>query len=319
MTVDNIPEDGIRAALGAYGVEPDSVSYLTSGAYCVVYRVDARGKKYVARLRSEAAAPTEVVFAAHWTQAVSSEVPVPVSLLPLRDVPTIDGRCLDLAPFVPHEHTNGGEVGPDAWISVARMLGAMHRLGMPLTEDAPRGLPYGNYPHERLVRSYLSRAKLGVPQEHRGSLTTAEDLLLKAIDVVGSREGDLPVGVVHGDMHFWNVLYADGMPVGIIDFDFLQRGFLIFDVAYACLWLYPWERDRGDAWANISAKYIGAYEEARQWPLSVGEKACLSWCQVWLSVFFFLSKAQRTSEDIEKAVVDDLRPAEALASTLQLL
>ena len=61
---------------------------------------------------------------------------------------------------------------------------------------------------------------------------------------------------------------------------------------------------------------LSAYEEARQQPLSAGERACLPWCQVWLNVFFFLSKAQRMSEDIEKAVADDLRPAEALASTL---
>ena len=54
----------------------------------------------------------------------------------------------------------------------------------------------------------------------------------------------LPTGVVHGDMHFWNVLYAQGNPVAIIDFDFLQRGILLYDLAYANIWLSTWEQER---------------------------------------------------------------------------
>lgn len=245
MNVDIVPESDIGAALRAYGIEPDGVSYLTSGCYCTVYRVDADGKEYIARLRSPSATPPEVLFAARWARAVSSEVPVPVPLMPVTDVPTIAGRCLDVAPYVPHEHTNGGDVSPDAWVQVGRMLGSMHRLGLPLTGDAPQELPYGNYPHERLVRGYVSRAKMRVPHAHHANFERAESLLARALEAVARWKSDLSVGVVHGDMHFWNVLYAEGVPVSIIDFDFLQRGILVFDIAYAHLWLSPWERERG--------------------------------------------------------------------------
>jgi len=51
-------------------------------------------------------------------------------------------------------------------------------------------------------------------------------------------------------MHFWNVLYTGDVPVAVIDFDFLQCGFLLFDLAYAFLWLSPWERSAGrNGWA----------------------------------------------------------------------
>ena len=93
MSVSIIPEEDVCAALGAYGIEPDSVSHLRSGAYCAVYHVHARGREYVPRLRHPSATPAEVLFAARWTQAVSVEVPVPVSLLPVAGVPTIEGAA----------------------------------------------------------------------------------------------------------------------------------------------------------------------------------------------------------------------------------
>ncbi len=44
-------------------------------------------------------------------------------------------------------------------------------------------------------------------------------------------------------MHFWNVLYAHGEPVAIIDLDFLQYGILLFDLAYAARWLKCWKKN----------------------------------------------------------------------------
>jgi len=146
MNVEIIPEEEIRPAIRAYGIEADDVSYMTSGCFCALYRVSSGGKEYVARLRSPRATGDQVLFAARWARAVSSEVPVPIPLLPRSAVPCIRGRCLDIAPYVFHEHTRGGDVGPEALAAVGRMLGSMHRLGSPLMNDAPRDLPYGNYP-----------------------------------------------------------------------------------------------------------------------------------------------------------------------------
>jgi Ser/Thr protein kinase RdoA (MazF antagonist) len=112
-------------------------------------------------------------------------------------------------------------------------------------------------------------------------------------------------------MHFWNVLYAKGKPVAIIDLDFLQRGVLISDLAYACIWLDAWEDERAGQWYGIMRRYLTAYEHGRQEPLSVAERKCLPWLRVWTHVFFFLSSVQISWNSVEEGIVD-LKAAESL-------
>ncbi len=77
-------------------------------------------------------------------------------------------------------------------------------------------------------------------------------LLAKARAAMAPRRAELPSGVVHGDLHFWNVLYAGHLPVAIVDLDFLRRGYLLTDLAYQSIWLEAWDRDRGGQWRASS-------------------------------------------------------------------
>jgi homoserine kinase type II len=45
--------------------------------------------------------------------------------------------------------------------------------------------------------------------------------------------GGVPWMIVHGDYHFWNILYTADQIAGIVDYDFLQERERMFDVAYA--------------------------------------------------------------------------------------
>ena len=45
--------------------------------------------------------------------------------------------------------------------------------------------------------------------------------------------GNLPWMTVHGDFHFWNVLYRADQIAAVVDFDFVQERERIFDIAYA--------------------------------------------------------------------------------------
>jgi Ser/Thr protein kinase RdoA (MazF antagonist) len=45
--------------------------------------------------------------------------------------------------------------------------------------------------------------------------------------------GELPWLTVHGDFHFWNVLYRGDEIAAVIDYDFIQRRERLFDLAYA--------------------------------------------------------------------------------------
>ena len=316
MRAEIAPEREIAAALQAYGMEPDSVAYLTSGSYCAAYRVSCGGKEYVARLRSPWATRADVLFAARWARAVSSEVPVTAPLMPVSAVPVVGGRCLDIAPYIPHEHTDGGKVDPEAWELVGQWLGTMHRLGAPLRNAAPCELRYGNHPNRSILAACLEHAEKTVPQSHVDLLARASTLLRRAERGVYERADPLPVGVVHGDMHFWNVMYSNGMPVAIMDLDFLQKGILLFDLAYASIWLEAWERDRGAPWKDVTERYLAAYGRGREAPLSDAEVACLPWCRSLVHIMFFLYSIHFGWQGVEKGR-EDLTEADRVMSQVE--
>ena len=194
------------------------------------------------------------LFAGKWAEAVSPQVEVAVPLRPIGDVPMLDNRCVDVAPFIENDGYN--EVGPDAWVKIGGWLGTMHRLARGVEDSAPVALDYGNHPHEGLFDRYLEQARIGCTSDAHLKLMRRVDSATQRISqAVGSHLEDLPVGGVHGDLHFWNVLYRADQPACIIDLDFLQQGILLHDVAYASHWLKEWAK-RGGVWSDITARVI---------------------------------------------------------------
>jgi Ser/Thr protein kinase RdoA (MazF antagonist) len=125
------------------------------------------------------------------------------------------------------------------------------------------------------------------------------------------------IGVVHGDIHFWNVLYTDKQPVAIIDLDFLQRGFLIHDLAYAYIWLEAWEKRLGGVWKGVGPRYVKAYEAGRDQALVEEERICLPYFRVLIHLHFSISKL-RLSWNRLKEAEEDLVEAEEVEQALGL-
>lgn len=315
MTVESkrivISESELKRAINAYGLVADSIERMAQGCYALVYKIRNGERTYVVRIRSKMAKAYDVIFARKWGQAVSAEVRVPVPLAPVGSVPRVANRCVEVVPYIEHD-TDDHAVGPEAWITIGEWVGRMHRLGIPLSHEAPVELPYGNYPHDALVNTYRNHARSTIPRSKLHLLRRAEDLLTEAGCFLQAHRGGLESGVIHGDMHFWNVLYTEGNPVAIIDLDFLQRGYLISDLAYACIWLAAWEHERGGDWCGVMRKYLAAYEYGRQKPLSEIEKECLPWFRVLTHIFFFF----QVSWDNVEADLVDLEAAEKLIQSL---
>lgn len=317
MSEGTYSENQLRDALKAYGLIPNVISCMTKGNFAEVYRVTYGTDVLVVRVRSLEAMPEHVLFASQWAKVVAAEVSVPVPLSPLGDVPKIDSRCVDVAPYIENDQ-DGGDVGPDAWIEVGNWLGRMHRLGKQVLSHAPVALDYGNYPHSGLFHRYLNQARLSVSADHVATMKRAERLIASTEPFIKRHLDRLPVGVVHGDMHFWNVLYAKDKPVAIIDFDFLQRGILLCDIAYACIWLTGWERERGGEWLGIMDRYISAYEEGRGMVLNDAERACLPYLRVWDNLFSFIREVAMSWGRLEKALLD-LNAAESLSKEYAII
>jgi Ser/Thr protein kinase RdoA (MazF antagonist) len=72
-----------------------------------------------------------------------------------------------------------------------------------------------------------------VPQ---AELSSMELILEDLSNKWGRIEASLPKAVLHGDWHFWNLGYAGDEVSCVMDFDFMQQGTRIHDVAYA-LWV----------------------------------------------------------------------------------
>ncbi|MBT4499705.1 MAG: phosphotransferase [Gemmatimonadetes bacterium] len=307
----------IADALSSYGIEANAIDLMArSTTFAEVYRVRSNGGDWVARVRSPEARPEDVRFAAFWGQIIAAEVPVPVPVAPLETVPCINHRVVDVAPYIEH-HAGDDDVGPDAWVQVGRWVGQMHRLGLPLAADAPRDLDYGNHPHPKLFRRYLDQARASMPDAHRAILQRVDRLVDKITTHTSSYLDGLVVGVVHGDMHFWNVLYKDKQPVAIIDLDFLQRGILIHDLAYAYIWLAAWESRRGGAWEGIGKRYVEAYETGRGQPLTDEEWICLPYFRIHIHLHFVLDKLRISWNRLAEAE-EDLVEAEEVERTLGL-
>ena len=95
--------------------------------------------------------------------------------------------------------------------------------------------------------------------------------------------GNLPWMMIHGDYHFWNVLYRADQIAAVVDYDFVQERERLFDIAYALqsvighlrnVHVSPL-RSWGDLkWAN-ARMWVDHYDESAPQPLTAAERRWL--------------------------------------------
>ena len=95
--------------------------------------------------------------------------------------------------------------------------------------------------------------------------------------------GNLPWMTIHGDFHFWNVLYRADQIAAVVDYDFVQERERLFDIAYALQNVIDHLRNvhgaslRGWAdlkWAN-ARMWVDHYDESAPLPLTEAERQWL--------------------------------------------
>ncbi len=150
-------------------------------------------------------------------------------------------RIVEIHSFIPHDP--GIHRDWQRMHAAASILGDLHHL---LSEASAGKTPVGpemrndvspkqcwqmlNDSEARLARDFVDDPELPQALEIiRTSRILLEPLLRDYERIIGS----LPWMTVHGDYHFWNLLYRADQIAGVVDYDFAQERERIFDIAYA--------------------------------------------------------------------------------------
>ncbi|MEK8131476.1 phosphotransferase [Paenibacillus filicis] len=102
----------------------------------------------------------------------------------------------------------------------------------------------------------------------------------RILELFESAEEGLERSIVHGDWHFWNQGYADDEVVCVLDFDFVEQGYRIHDVAYALWVIYMLLPAQSRSFDRDFLKGYGSLteEEATILPVAVAKVALFFLC-----------------------------------------
>ncbi len=146
----------------------------------------------------------------------------------------------------------------------------MHTLGKALAQVHAAAQGIGNARRGRFEAKDLQKRLQGIDLEQHPELSDDVQRLLSLLREDNSlNTGDLPQGVIHGDLFRDNVRWEEGRIIAIIDWESASHGLFIYDIAVV---LHAWcFRDHFDA--ELMQALLAGYEEIRE--LSAAERHAL--------------------------------------------
>lgn len=272
-------------ALAAYPVPEPSVR-LIAHSWNTTYRVDAAdGRRYLLRIHRAALTGVEQVAAElAWLAALGRDTDLAVPAVVRRR----DGRvaaveeaagvrrvCV-LLRWIPGRFLEAG-LRPVHLARVGRLLAALHQHAAAYTPPAgvaARTL-YGVdepswYAADPLAPSTVERLAAGMDEVHGAGGGEVVRSVLERVRAARTLLGRGPdeFGLIHGDLHQENYLFAAGGRVAVIDFDDCGLGHHAYDLAVPIGEL----RFRPDV-ADLRAALLAGYREVR--PFSAAAEASI--------------------------------------------
>ena len=188
------------------------------------------------------------------------------------------GRLLEVEAWVDHDAVM------DSWERLAAAMGLLARthdlLRAVEAGEAGRRPRFANHlePADVLAQARRGTARIrgwGPAAEEAGLADAADQLAERVAEAEAGLVPQLPRQLVHGD--FWddNVLFRNGRPVLLADFDFMGEGARVDDLA---LTLHHAGSDLGAGPRELPARLarlVGAYDRGLEVPLSEAERAAL--------------------------------------------
>lgn len=185
-------------------------------------------------------------------------------------------------------------------------------------EDIP--VPYwSNYPSHAILQEGME--KLKHEQDHVHDSSLINDVLYLHQKVMGywlPNEDELIKTIIHADWHPWNVLFDENSKIKfVIDFDFLQKGERIHDVAY-----FLWAIRDSENYKELGRSFLNGYA-----PLTSVEIEMLPVAIAKASLFFLCTasfvpdpvRELQQQMKIQKPYIEWLLSSEGLLSIKNLL
>lgn len=165
-------------------------------------------------------------------------------------------------------------------------------------------LALATYPNEDMARKTWSSDPLKESfDSYIPSLMCSlrEDQAAKLSEIIRSMEAemrsaleDLPMQLIHRDLHENNVIVSGDRVVGILDCDHLSFGTPMIDIAYFLHHTVKWLKDADGTmvrneggtrwWLSWMPRLIQAYSQVRQ--LSARERSSLPYVMIWVFLMF---------------------------------
>ncbi|MET3846893.1 phosphotransferase [Paenibacillus sp. OAE614] len=187
-------------------------------------------------------------------------------------------RFVQVTPFIqgiPYRHSK------EQVYQCGKMLRKFHDVLME-EEDVP--VPYwSNYPSHAILQEGMDKLKLEQSHVHESSLI--KDVLYlhqKVMEYWLPNEDELIKTIIHADWHPWNVLFDENSKIKfILDFDFLQKGERIHDIAY-----FLWAIRESENYKELGRSFLNGYA-----PLTSVEIEMLPVAVARASLFFLCTSS----------------------------
>lgn len=272
-----------RFDLGSWSGQLDRLS----GSFNETFRFSTDRGMYVIRLLNPSTSIPRLEELQSVIMHLNEEgLPVPLPFLTQENTcfSIIDERVVQVAPNLPGRrfHCHSEQVHASG-----QMLKRLHRtlLGRKLDlKPAHSFYPTQDYYTEAIKQ--LQRLD-GIPASELDQVACYAE----RIEQYWNSMGKLPSTLIHGDWHFWNQLYTKHDISAVLDFDYMEEGIRIHDVAYAlwCIYiLLPRYQDTLDV-AFLEGYGMLTSEERELLPAAVAR----------ISLFFLLHAAT-SSDSLEK-------------------
>lgn len=249
------PSVHARAAATAFGLDPDGIERLGAFVSEVVSGADDRGPVVIKVMDPGHRTRVEALAEVEWLLALREEgIPVaePLATPDGGHVPSI-GNPARLA--VAYRRSPGRHVAPEDWTpELMRAHGQL--LGRLQTHTRRWRLPPGRTRLGWLDHATLARAPQALPDD--------ATFLAAVADVDARIRATVPtpadhVGLVHADLHAWNVLVDDDGTLTAIDFDDGVVGPYLFDLSIPLYYAVTTQRDADPA--EVADAFLGPYLE----------------------------------------------------------